>query len=143
MSTIAIPSPPTQAGVQYEAAAAPVFAVESSVTPGTYVAGALVPNGDSFTLKQAGATVESMDETADVANFGTSNHHLVATGDFYLKAGVDVKKLSLGMVVQDSETTPRNWIIATEPEETGFSAGGKPLTVKLELRFYPKIDAAI
>lgn len=121
---------PAQSGLGFVGGAAPIFD-----------GGNLIPVADSYSCKESSEVTRTQDNEADVDNIGTAGHHLVASGDFKVKATGTIP--NKGDVITDNTTpTARNWVVTGDVEVTGYSSGGKPVMIKLELEYHPKIDAA-
>lgn len=130
MATLTPKDTPAQKGVQYLHCAAP-----------TFDGGNLVPMADSWSEKEGAELERSKDNEGDVDNIGTSGHHLVASGDFKVKAGASIPHK--GDEITDDASPARTWVVTGDVEATGFSAGGKPMMVKLELEYHPKVAGGV
>ena len=119
---------PAQRGVQYVSGKCPSFDV-----------GSFVPNGESASLKESANVIKTPDEEAEISNIGTGGHHVIVSGEFSIKAGVEVP--NVGQEITSDETAARKFVITTDVEVTGWSNGGKPLIIKFDAEFHPKVDA--
>ena len=118
---------PVQRGVAYEAGPAR-----------TFESGTIVPMAGTYTEKEVAAGMETENEDGNTDNFSTSNHHLVATGDFKLKSGTSCP--NKGDVLAD-DTNGHHWVVTGDPEVKSFSAAtGHPLQVSLELKYWPLVS---
>lgn len=122
---------PAQSGVDYLASASL-----------TFDSGNIVPDGESFSIKEVANIQRSNDEESDVSNVGTSRHGLEASGDCKIKSATGVVP-NIGDVIADNYTPgARNWVVI-DVEATGFSSGGSPVMIKLSLEYWPKVSDAI
>lgn len=118
---------PVQAGVQYE-----------SCIVNTFEGGTLVPVADSWSQKEVAEGEATKNNENITDNYSAEDSHLVFSGDVKIKKGSTLPNKG-DLITED--VTNRNFVVTGDPEVTGFSKS-KPIMGKLELTFFPAIDAA-
>jgi len=93
---------------------------------------------DSCTIKEAANVTRTMDQEEDVDNIGTTGHHLVCSGDFKVKDGATIP--NIGDVITDDEVASRSWVVTSDVEVTGFSSGGRPVIIQMDLEYHAKVS---